>query len=427
MIQLSGARELAMISLGKSEKHGKYANIELNAMLKKYSLPANDRSLFTVLYYGTLERLFTLDYIIRKFSDIPFEEINMNIRNILRLSLYQLIFLDKIPDHAVCDQAVKLAAKYSNLGASGYVNAVLRQFLRSGFSLNDITDLSAKYSYNNWMIDLWTDAYGREKAIEIMEAQNTHLYLSLRVNTLKTTKKTLWDKLTSFGLTVEDSPLSSSALLIKNSPHVTSLPGFSDGEFFVQDAASQYAVELLKPESGSFVIDCCACPGGKSFSSAIEMKNKGRILSLDLHENKLNLIKNEAKTLGIDIISAEKQDATDPRMTCHSMTNHVICDVPCSGLGVISKKPDIRMKSSEDIKKLPELQYKILEKSSGYLTCGGTLLYSTCTLNPAENQDITNRFLSSHPQFERKNGFPKTIFPTEKNDGFFIDILVRNK
>ncbi|MBQ9544189.1 MAG: 16S rRNA (cytosine(967)-C(5))-methyltransferase RsmB, partial [Clostridia bacterium] len=254
--------------------------------------------------------------------------------------------------------------------------------------------------------------------------------LFLRVNTLLISRDELKELLEEEGYSVETSPLSDTALTVEGAGSPAASPLFEKGYFFIQDAASQYASSLLDPKPGENVADVCACPGGKSFSCAMLMENRGNVFSFDLHRSKISLIESGAKRLGIGIITASAHDSTKTIDDLAGAFDRVICDVPCSGLGVISKKPDIRSKKESDISRLPEIQSEILEASSEYLKLGGTLLYSTCTLNPDENEKVTDSFLARHGNFRRaaRGSFPKTLFPKHKiSDGFFIDLLERTE
>ena len=258
-----------------------------------------------------------------------------------------------------------------------------------------------------------------------MEEQNKKAPLTLRINTLKTSTQQV---ALCFENKVKQYAFLDSALTLNTPFNPSKSQGMENGDFFIQDLASQTAIKHLAPKKGDKVIDCCCCPGGKSFSAAIEMENHGEIKAYDLHESKLNLVRKGAQKLGISIIDAKVLDATKYVPELKEWADKIICDVPCSGLGVISKKPDIREKKLEDIERLPSIQANILNNVSRYLKKGGRLLYSTCTLNPSENENITNEFLLKNPDFRRPSGYPITLIPSEnENDGFFIDILEKTE
>lgn len=429
------ARELAFQSLTRHEKNNGFSNLELDNALKRNPLPPNEKSLFTVLFYGVLEKSITLDHWIARLCDTS-HTLSLPVRTALRLGLYQLAFMDRIPQNAAVNESVNLVKKTSEHRAASLVNAVLRRACRMdlGQTLKEMANEPARwsvaYSYPQWMIDLWLNAYGSDSTRRILEEQNKPAPLCLCVNTLKTTLTQAKRELEMEGAqvqTVEDLPR---ALIVTNSFAIGKSQALSQGHVFVQDLASQRACQLLAPAPGDRVMDICCCPGGKSFHAAILMKNLGTLRAFDLHSSKLSLVEKGAEKMGIQILEAQVNNGTVPCADWDGWADKIICDVPCSGLGVIAKKPDIRQKNQQDIERLPSIQAQILQTSSRYLKPGGTLLYSTCTLNPAENQDITNTFLNNNPQFHRVQelGMPLTIFPKgSTNDGFFIDLIRRDK
>lgn len=428
------ARELAVNSLLRTEKENRFSNLESASVLENTTLSPADRKLYSALYFGVIERQITLDWLISLYSKREQSQISRKVKNILRLGLYQLFFTDRIPPSAAVNESVKLA-KVFEPSSAGFVNAVLRAACRGGTDPvsklgNSTADLSKKFSYPEWIVSLWREAYGDRRALDIMEQQNSRPPLFLRVNTLVTDRGELKRLLENEGFKVTLSHLCETALTVEDAGALTRSPVFEKGLFFIQDAASQYACSLLDPKPGENLIDVCACPGGKSFSAALLMQNRGSILSLDLHSSKLPLVVSGAKRLGIDIIRTDVHDSSEPVIGLEGAFDRVICDVPCSGLGVISKKPDIRSKSEADVSRLPEIQSRILEASARYLKPGGTLLYSTCTLNPAENENVTDGFLKRRADFSRASdiGVPLTLFPRHgENDGFFIDILIKTE
>lgn len=458
---MQSARELAYISLEKCEKQQKYSNLEIDAAIEKYKLKGAEKGLYVSLVYGVIERKITLDFILSVLSSRPLESLDRRILIPLRLGLYQLIFMDKIPESACVDESVKLAKRTSN-GFGGFVNAVLRSFLRecNGANIKDLNEIlglekfakayekldeykkmSVLYSYPEWLCRKFAEAYSKEDAIGIMTSQNGNTSLTLRVNTHKTNRGDLIDELSRRGIDAYPAKYSPFGIDLYGAP-VSEISDILDsGDAFVQDEASQMAVIALGAEPGETLIDCCACPGGKSFSSALLMANRGKVFSCDLHKSKLSLIEKGAKRLGIDIINAIEADSSKPCEALeHFRTNgadKVLCDVPCSGLGVIAKKPEIRYKNEEEINRLPEIQLKILENCSGYVKCGGRLVYSTCTINPDENENNVNRFLEKHPEFEvsdfefqdikSKNGMLTLMPHIHHTDGFFISVMKRIK
>jgi len=413
-------REAALNSLLRCEKDGKYSNLELDSAIKKYNLTGVDRSFFTTLVYGVIEKRIALDYIISVFSSRPVDSLNPFIVGILRLGAYQILYLDRTPDSAAVNEAVESAKKRANVGAASYVNAVLRKISANSSKppMPDKKDgmlyWSIKYSLPEWLCAMWFEYYGEERAIDIMEGVNRRAKTSLFINTLKSNREEL---LAKFSGIAEASADSDFGIIMKKDIPINDLP-IADGLCFVQDISSQLCVKELSPCPGDFLIDTCCCPGGKSFAAAVMMKNQGKILSLDLHENKLSLVRHGAENLGIDIIETIAHDSSSAIEEFIGKADRVICDVPCSGLGVIAKKPDLRYKSQSDIERLPELQYRILSASASYVKNGGTLLYSTCTLNKKENENVISRFLDEHLNYRLET--EKTVFPASDRDGFYF-------
>ena len=423
MTENSSARAAARDSLAAFAKHGKYTNLEVASKLSRLPLSDADRRLYTALVYGVAERMPTLDYVIGTLSSRPVGEIDISTLCCLRIGLYQLVYMDRIPDHAAISEAVNISYAKSR----GFVNAVLREFLRRGGRIeyppedDALKYTSVKYSCPEPMCRFLFEKLGEERTRSLLSS-SFECRATVRVNTLETDARSLIKDVFPEGKV--------SAL----APDVVEVPSLScadmsDGRWFVQDTASRLAVTALSPMPGETVVDCCAAPGGKSFSAAIDMKNEGRIFSFDVHENKISLIMRGAQRLGINIIDASCRDAGDPAPELCGAADRVICDAPCSGLGVISKKPDIKYKDPSDFERLPAVQRRILEGASSYVRPGGVLVYSTCTVNPDENEGVASCFLRDHPEFTlspfsvggvRSEGM-LTFFPGEHNtDGFFI-------
>ncbi len=433
-------RKAAVLSLNSCVKNGKFVNLELDAAIKKYGFEEKDKSFFTRLLYGTVERKITLDYIIKKLSSVEMEKIEKMVLCILETGLYQVFYMDKVPDSAACNEATELVKVTCPKAYAGYVNAVMRsavrqkeQLLREINSLKAAEGLSIKYSVPKWLCEMWEKDYGCSENI-VKALCKVRPGVSLRVNTLKTTADKLIEKLDK---TLEAKILNDSTIIIPKSCVVTELYGYNEGLFFVQDPASTAVSGLVSKRSvksnNPVVIDTCSCPGGKSFSAAINLENKGQVYSFDLHENRLRLVRSGAQRLGIDIIQTEERDGRKPKEELYKKADAVMCDVPCSGLGVIAKKPDIRYKSYEEIENLPKVQYEILNASKNYVKDGGFIVYSTCTLRKAENEDVVNRFLEENKDFCLS---PTGILGDEKGmvtflphktatDGFFVSKLVR--
>lgn len=420
-------REAALNSIIRCEKDGSYSNIEIDSAIKKYGLTGIDRSFFTALVYGVIERKITLDYLISHYSRLPVNELDIFILNILRLGTYQILYMTRVPDRAACYESAEQAKRRLNIGAVSYVNAVLREISRNKNSLpfpspgvNLTPYLSVKYSLPEWLCDMWRSMYGDDKTEKIAEAVNRRPHITLRVNTLKTTTEQLISQLNESGIEAVKNNVHNSITLLNDVP-INELP-ISEGLCYVQDITSQMCAEALDPQPGETVIDACAAPGGKSFACAMLMENKGSIYSFDLHKNKLSLINEGARRLGINIIQTSVQDGTALNGAYINIADRVLCDVPCSGLGVIARKPDLRYKKPEDITRLPGIQFNILNTSSSYVKNGGILLYSTCTLNIKENEEVVSRFLSVNKNFEYDDFRFKTIYPDicSDSDGFFF-------
>ncbi len=430
-------REAAYLSLERCDKTDKFSNLELDSAIKKYGFTGADRAFFTTLVYGTIERRITLDYVIGVYSSKPIEKIAPKLMNILRLGAYQILFLDRTPDSAAVNESVELAKYYTHKGTASFVNAILRNISREKGNIpmpKEGSDkyLSVKYSLPEWLISMWRDNYGIEKTEKLLSGMNRAPFLTLRVNTLKTTRDGLINTLANDGIDCIPSDKCDSAIIFNSNVPIAELNALGEGLCFIQDEASQLCVKAVGAKSGETVIDTCSCPGGKSFGIALEMKNEGKLISLDLHESKLSLVVSGTNRLGINILSTAVHNGTKPKEDLVGTADRVLCDVPCSGLGVIAKKPDLRHKSPEDISRLPEIQYKILCNGASYVKNGGTLVYSTCTLNKAENEDVVTRFLNEHPEFEpcsdgMYEGKPMmAFFPDEHGtDGFFVAKFIK--
>ncbi|MCL2773882.1 MAG: 16S rRNA (cytosine(967)-C(5))-methyltransferase RsmB [Oscillospiraceae bacterium] len=422
-------REACLKSLINYEKDRKYSNIELSEAVDRYDFSDLDRAFFTRLFYGVIEKKITLDYYINCLCDKK-TKIEPDILNILRMGLYQVLYMEKVPDNAACNESVELAKKSNpnNIKIGGFANAVLRNFIRQKdeFIKNiekiNVLDkrLEIKYSFSYDIIKIWKESYGIEITEKLLEVSEIKPNLTVTVNTLKILRDKYLDKLNAFGTRAEKTEFSEYGINILDDMPIRDICGFDEGLFFVQDEASQICAAETEVKEGGLVIDCCAAPGGKSMFMAQMMRNNGRIICFDLHKNKLNLINQSAKRLGIDIIETYEHDSTVPSEIMRDIkADAVLCDVPCSGLGVANKKPEIKYKSLEDIDKLPEIQYKILSCCSEYVKPGGVLVYSTCTLNKKENEEVAEKFLSEYKNFKCEN--IKTFFPFERKiDGFFL-------
>ena len=420
-------REAAFRILNKCGSAEQYSNLALDTALQRGDFSPSDRGLLTTLVYGTIERQLTLDHCIGALSARKADAIDPDTRILLRLGLYQLAYLDRIPDHAAVNETVAIAPKRSR----AFVNAILRAFLRTGKQIvfPDRTSapmdyLSVRYSFHPDICRAFCDAYGFDRTESLLDAFCGRAPLTLRVNTLRISRDALLERLTDAGYTPKPTPECESGIVLESTP-VTALPGFDEGWFFVQDEASQLCVEALNALPNTRVLDTCACPGSKSFGAAADMQNTGTLIACDLHANKLSLVRSGAERLGISILKTEARDAREHRADWDASFDRVLCDVPCSGFGVFAKKPELRYKSPQKSEALPDIQLAILKTAAHYVKEGGRLVYSTCTLLPRENGENVNRFLSEHPDFTLLR--ERTLFPdTDGTDGFYFAVLQRN-
>lgn len=428
------ARRIALGVLLNCERSDQYSNIALDNALEASGLSALDKALAAAIVYGVTERRLTLDYYISKLSSRPIEKIDKEAICALRMGLYQLIYMDKIPAHAAVNETVALCKR----SFAGFVNALLRSYMRLGepiaFPSRDDSPaeyLSAAYSVCLPLAEKLISVFGLERAESILGASFDTPKTTLRVNTLKTTREELYKHMTD----AELSELSPHAIKVGGA--VRGLYGFDEGLFFVQDEASQICVGALGAKRGDVIVDACSCPGSKSFGAAIDMENEGQIFSFDLHKNKLSLISSGAQRLGITIIKADVCDGRRFIPQLEAAADKVLCDIPCSGFGVIAKKPELRYKDPENSSALPDIQLAILKNCSKYVKVGGVLVYSTCTIFPEENEENIHRFLASDPEFELDSfnfggiscpsGALSLYGDTHHTDGFFIARMIKKK
>jgi ribosomal RNA small subunit methyltransferase RsmB len=401
------AREAALKVLVDTEEKGAYSNIALNKLLNGVDFNPMDKSLVTELVYGTLKNKILIDYYISSFSKIKLKKISFWILNILRIGIYQLLFSDKIPVSAACNESVKLAKKYGHSASSGFVNAILRNVARTGQNIKlpdrelDISMyLSVKYSHQKWMVDLILKEHGEEFTEELLLADNEVPKLSLRTNTLKTDRKSLIEILTLEGAKAVESSFTPEGIVVEGLASPANSKVFEKGYFQVQDESSMLVARVISPKKADLVVDVCSAPGGKTTHIAQLMNNEGRILAFDIHPHKLELVRENAKRLGINIIETFEQDAEIKVDSLVGKADCVLVDAPCSGLGIIRRKPDIKWtRKPEDIGSLNKIQADILKTSSSYVKPGGTLVYSTCTILREENQGTVNDFLSRNKDF----------------------------
>lgn len=426
------ARVLARDVLMRCERQRQYSNLALDAALKRSDLSDADRALATALVYGVLERRLTLDYQIEGLSEREPERIDLETLTALRLGIYQMAYLSRVPDHAAVNEAVAMVGKRS----AGFVNALLRAFGRRNKKLfypdrgeGEARYLSVRYSVGLPLCERFLRTFGAERTESILGAIEGQTPLTVRVNPLKTDRETMLNALAGEGYAAEPCECVPYGIRITSNAPVAALPGFSEGWFFVQDEASQICVEAVDVRPDMTVLDTCACPGSKSFGMAMNMKNRGTLLSCDLHASKLSLITASAERLGIRIIRTMERDA---RAACEEWSENggtfdrVLCDVPCSGFGVLAKKPELRYKDPHESDGLPAIQLDILNRSASFLKTGGRLVYSTCTVLPEENERNLQRFLGLHPEFTRVS--ERTYYPdTDGTDGFFVAVLEKTE
>ncbi len=432
-------RKLALSMLLEYESMGKYINLSLSSH-KTDALTGEERGFLTALLYTTVEHKITYDYYIAALSGRPADKVSDRARNILRLGLCQLIHMDRIPDFAAVNETVKLAG---NSGERSFVNGILRRAVREKDSL-PLPDrekklsryLSVKYSFPHHTVKRFMEILGDDGAEALLRHYSEIPPTDITVNTMKISVAEYIKKLNDDGIHAHPSAFSPMSVRIEGSVDPRRLPGYSDGEFFVQDASCAAAITALSPKSGECVVDVCAAPGGKSFASMLLMNGIGDAYAFDLHESKLSLISDGGERLGFSSIYVAARDARSPDESLIGKADKVICDVPCSGLGVLAKKPDLRYKSEESIDALPKLQLEILEASARYLKTGGRLLYSTCTLEPGENEGVLAEFLAAHPEYhtvpfdigaEHAERGMVTLLPhIHGTDGFFISIIEKD-
>lgn len=438
---MADARLTAVKLLLKMDSGEGYSNIILDSALGETDLSPKDKAFAAALFYGVIERRLTLDYIIEKNSSVPFVKLDDGVVEILRAGLYQLLYMPSVPESAAVNESVKLCKRMKLFSAQGFVNGMLRGFIRGGKrieyrGLNAAQRLSIEYSCPQWLADKLTGEYGADKTAAALKASLGRPPVYARVNTLKTSAEDLIDLLKKEGISAEKYAGLMGCIKLEKTGDIEKSRAYRSGLFHVQDISSQLCCLTLRPILNETVLDLCAAPGGKSFTMAEMMGNNGRIISMDLHEQRVGLIGKGAERLGLKIIEPRQNNALKFNEEL-PMADRVLCDVPCSGLGVIRRKPEIKYKNPEDFRELPEMQRAVLEVSSQYVKPGGTLVYSTCTLSRAENDEVADCFAAEHPEFSPivqpvplavENSFKRTYFPDEKGgDGFFTASFRRIK
>ena len=401
---MGSARETAVLTLAACEKQGAWSDGHLKRAIREQGLDRRDGALCARLCYGVLQNKLLLDWRLGRVCSMGLERLEPKVLCALRVGAYQLLFLDKIPPSAAVNEAVELAKRHSrNPRAAGLVNGVLRALLREDApevkGEDELETLSIRYSHPRWLVEEFDGLLGREGGEALLAADNGQPPTTAQVNGLCATPGGLSSELREAGAEVQPHPWLEGCLLLTGTGDLERLAPFQRGEFYVQDAASRLAVLAAGPEPGSRVLDVCAAPGGKSFAAAILMENRGELISCDIHPHKIKLLEAGRDRLGLSVITPTLQNAAQRREDWAEGFDVVLTDVPCSGLGIIRKKPDIRYKDPEPLKGLPRVQRSILDNCAQYVRPGGVLLYSTCTLLKRENDAVVDGFLGDHPDF----------------------------
>jgi len=426
-------RELVLDILMEVNEKEQYSHLVIRDVLNKYQyLEKQERAFLTRLAEGTIEHMLEMDFIINSFSKVKVKKMKPLIRNLLRMSVYQLKYMDSIPDAAVCNEAVKLAKKRGFGQLRGFVNGVLRNIARElshlqypDEKLEPVRFLEVTYSVPVWMVEQWMKDYGYEQAKKICESFLQERPITIRTNLTKITPETLQDRLEKEGVMVQPVEALSYAFEISGFDYLQSLDSFQEGLFYVQDISSMMVAEIASPEKNSYIIDVCAAPGGKSSHLAEKMEGTGMVEARDLTEYKVSLIEENIERHGLKNMNAVQMDATIYDDASESKADVLICDLPCSGLGVMGKKTDIRYKMTEEKQRdLVQLQRDILKTVHTYVKPGGTMVYSTCTIHKDENEGNVDWFVKKYPEFEvlsKEQMFPGGTY----HDGFFIAKLRR--
>lgn len=400
MAERSTARDVALRALVACERQGAWSDGFLKKEIGNAGLDGRDAALATRLCFGVQQNRMLLDFWLSNLSKIPLAKMEPAVRSILRLGAYQILFLDRVPDHAAVNQAVEQARKNSRTPRSaGLVNGILRSLIRQKSELPQPPDLSTRYSHPQWLVEAFSRRLPPEEVEDLLRADNSEPPTCIQINTCKAGTPAVIEALRQEGMTVSPHPWLPDCLLLQGTGNLEQSAAFQRGWFYVQDAAAKLAVLAADPRPGMEVLDACAAPGGKSFAAAIAMGNQGRVISCDIHPHKQILLQRGAERLGFPIIQPEVLDGKVCKDNFLNRYELVIADVPCSGLGIIRKKPDIRYKDPEPLAGLPKVQSAILENVSRYVRPGGVLLYATCTLLERENEEIVAAFLEKRKDF----------------------------
>lgn len=445
-------REAALRVLYDVDVKAAYANLALDHHLSRSRLDGRERALATELAYGVTRRRAALDWAIAQVASRPLEKMDPWVRNILREAVYQILYMDRIPHAAAVDQAVELARQYGHEGVAKFVNGVLRNLIRKLPELpwpdeeaDPVRALAVRHSYPEWLVAQWLERFGRDEAVRLLEAGNQVPPLTVRVNRLKATREEAAAALAREGVRAEPTRHSPYGLILRDLTSAASLEqleAMKQGLITVQDESSMLAAAVVNPQPGWTVIDVAAAPGGKATHLAELMDNRGRVIALDVHPHKVDLIEENARRLGTTIVEPVCLDARRVGEAMPGRADAVLCDLPCSGLGTLARRPDARWrKRPEDVEALVPVQRAILESAARALRPGGVLVYSTCTIQPAENEELVEAFLADHPEFRFDNiwdylpgsiaregqaeGYVQLLPHVHGTDGFFIARLVK--
>ncbi|MBV4418731.1 16S rRNA (cytosine(967)-C(5))-methyltransferase RsmB [Clostridium tyrobutyricum] len=442
---MNNSRFVAITILQEVLYKGAYSNIALNNGLNKSNLNKKDKSLVTEIVYGTLKYKYAIDCILGGFLKSNLKDMDKFIVNVLRISIYQIKYLDKIPDFAVVNEAVELSKKKSSK-LSKVVNGVLRNYLRNKQSKydknsNHIDKLCFDYSFPKWMVKLFISQYGDENINRILKGLNATPKITVRVNRLFSDAQTICNELLENGYSVQSGIICKDSIVINRGSSINENPLFKCGRISVQDESAMLAVTAMDLTNGMVVFDMCSAPGGKSAYAAEIMGNTGQIFAFDIYKNKIKLIEANVERLGIKNIKATLQNAEIYNDELKEKADRVLIDLPCSGLGIIRKKPEIKWnKNMKQLKDIINIQRNIIKNASKYVKVSGKLIYSTCTINREENEKNVNWFINNNPEFElekldygpidnviyHKEGYI-TILPNENMDGFFIAKMIKRR
>ena len=428
---MQNERRVLVSALMKAEKSG-YSNILLNSVLNESNLDPVKNSFVTTVFYGVLERKIFIDFVLDKYLKKPIKKASPFIAAVLRSGAYQILFMEKVPKFAAVDEAVKITKKSKENANSGLINAVLRKLCNENLEiLFSCAEPSVRFSVLSWMYKRLVADYGIEKTENFLEDSLLPPPIFVKINTLKANADEILKGFKTKGILLTKTEIENS-FRAEGIKSIENLKEYKDGLFYVQDFSSTVCATALLAQKGMRVLDACAAPGGKTFTTAILMENEGEIVAGDIHDHRVKLILDGAKRLGLNIVSAKKMDATEFYEDLGQF-DRVLCDVPCSGVGVIRRKPEIKYKFEQEVNELPDIQFKILENSAKYLKKGGRLIYSTCTLLKSENEEVVNRFLENNKDFVPApigvmgiSDTNVTFIPPEfLGDGFFIAAFER--